>query len=123
MLSLDNGTFGCDLFKRFDAKGLVFLIFKYLKLQINGGNIFSLIIFYILLTQKCIYFHLKIYFSQFSEKQKKSLRANILNIFLVREYSTYRVVTTSRLKAPGHLVVHDNLKTFTKYNERSAQNP
>ena len=29
-----------------------------------------------------------------------------------REYSTYRVVTTSRLKATRHLVVHDNLKTF-----------
>ena len=29
------------------------------------------------------------------------------------ENSTYRVVTTSRLKAQGHLVVHDNLKTFT----------
>ena len=27
-----------------------------------------------------------------------------------REYSTYRVVTTSRLKAPRDLVVHDNLK-------------
>ena len=39
-----------------------------------------------------------------------------------REYSTYRVVTTSRPKAPRHLVVHDNLKTFTKYSERSVQN-
>ena len=37
-------------------------------------------------------------------------------------YSTYRVVTTSRLKAPRHLVVHDNLKTFTKHSERSVQN-
>ena len=33
----------------------------------------------------------------------------------VREYSTYRVVTTIRLKAPRHLVVNNNLKTFTKY--------
>ena len=30
-------------------------------------------------------------------------------------------VTTSRLKAPIPLVVHDNLKTFTKYSERSVQ--
>ena len=37
-----------------------------------------------------------------------------LDIWLSREYSTYRVVTTSRLKAKRHLVVHDNLKTFTK---------
>ena len=37
---------------------------------------------------------------------------------------TYRVVTTSRLKAPRHLVVlvHNNLKTFTKYSERSVHN-
>ena len=33
---------------------------------------------------------------------------------LIREYSTYREVTTSRLKEPRHLVVHDNLKTFLK---------
>ena len=39
-----------------------------------------------------------------------------------REYSTYSVVTTSRLTAPRQLVVHVNLKTFTKYNERSVQN-
>ena len=39
-----------------------------------------------------------------------------------REYRTYRGVTTSRLKAPIPLVVHDNLKTFTKYSERSVQN-
>ena len=37
-----------------------------------------------------------------------------------REYSTYRVVTTSRLKAPRHLVVLFNLKTFTKYSKRSV---
>ena len=36
-----------------------------------------------------------------------------------REYSTYRVFTTSRFKATRHLVVHDNLKTFTKFGERS----
>ena len=40
----------------------------------------------------------------------------------IREYSTYRVVTTSLLKAPRHLVVHDNLKTSKKYSERSVQN-
>ena len=39
-----------------------------------------------------------------------------------REYSTFRVVTTSRLKAPRPLVVHDNLKTFTKYSEHSLHN-
>ena len=44
-----------------------------------------------------------------------------------REYRPYRVVTTSRLKARRQLVVHDNLKTFnlktlTKYSERSVQN-
>ena len=33
-----------------------------------------------------------------------------------RGYSTYRVVTTNRLKAHRHLVVHDNLKMFTKYS-------
>ena len=33
-----------------------------------------------------------------------------------REYSINRVVTTSRLKAPRHLVV------LTKYSERSVQN-
>ena len=42
--------------------------------------------------------------------------------FNQRVYSKYRVVTTSRLKAPRHLVVHDNLRTFTKYSERSVQN-
>ena len=31
-----------------------------------------------------------------------------------REYSTYRVVTTTRLEALIHLAVHDNLKTFRK---------
>ena len=41
---------------------------------------------------------------------------------VVREYSTYRVVNTSRLEAPRHLVVHDNLRTFIKYSERSVQN-
>ena len=39
-----------------------------------------------------------------------------------RIYSTYRVVTTSRLKAPRRLVVHDNLKSFTKYSKRSVHN-
>ena len=41
----------------------------------------------------------------------------------LREYSTYRVVTTSRLKALRYLVVrvHDNLKAFTNYSERSVQ--
>ena len=39
-----------------------------------------------------------------------------------REYRTYRVVTTSRLKSPRHLVVHDNLNTFPKYSERSVHN-
>ena len=38
-------------------------------------------------------------------------------------YSTYRVVTTSRQKVPRHLVVHDNLKKFTKYSERSVETP
>ena len=33
------------------------------------------------------------------------------------------MVTTIRLKAPSHLVVHDNLKTFTNYSERSVQKP
>ena len=33
---------------------------------------------------------------------------------------TYRVVTASRLKALRHLVVHDNLKKFRKYIERSV---
>ena len=40
---------------------------------------------------------------------------------VAREYSTYRMVTTSRLKAPIHLVVHENLKTFTKYSELSVE--
>ena len=40
-----------------------------------------------------------------------------------REYGNYRVFTSSRLKAPRHLVEHDNLKTFTKYSERAVQNP
>ena len=44
------------------------------------------------------------------------------HIIVAREYRTYRVVTTSCLKAPRHLVVHNNLKTFTKYSERSVQN-
>ena len=42
--------------------------------------------------------------------------------FYCREYSIYRVVSTSRLEDPRHLVVHDNLKTFTEYSERSVQN-
>ena len=37
-------------------------------------------------------------------------------------YSTYRVVITSRHKAPKHLVALDNLKAFLKYSERSVQN-
>ena len=41
---------------------------------------------------------------------------------VTREYSIYRVVTTSRLKAPIHLVVHDNLKTYTKYSKSSVEN-
>ena len=40
------------------------------------------------------------------------------HIIPTRKYSTYRVVTTCRLKAPRHLVVQNNLKTFTKYSER-----
>ena len=40
-----------------------------------------------------------------------------------REYSTYRVVTTSRIKVPRHLVVHDNLKrSQNMYSECSVQN-
>ena len=38
-----------------------------------------------------------------------------------REYTTYRVVNNSRLKAPRH-VVHDILKTLTKYSERAVHN-
>ena len=34
------------------------------------------------------------------------------HIAVAIEYSTYREVTTSRLKAPRHVVVHDNLKSF-----------
>ena len=55
--------------------------------------------------------------------------ATFMLIIIVREYSTYRVhstyiVHTSRLKAQRArpLVVHDNLKTFTNYCERSVQN-
>ena len=54
-----------------------------------------------------------------------SLQSNITDgIYITLYYlpSTYRVVLTSRLKVPRHLVVHDNLKTFTKYSERSVQN-
>ena len=43
-------------------------------------------------------------------------------ILVVREYGTDRVVTTSRLKVQRHLVVQDNLKTFTKYSDCSVQN-
>ena len=39
-----------------------------------------------------------------------------------REYIPYRGVPTSRLKATRQLVVHENLKTFTKYSERTVQN-
>ena len=38
-------------------------------------------------------------------------------------YSTNRVVTTSRLKALTHLVVHDNRKTFTKYSTKFCTKP
>ena len=45
-----------------------------------------------------------------------------LYLYVSREYSTHRVVTTGRLKAPRNLVVHDNLIMFTKYSERSVHN-
>ena len=45
-----------------------------------------------------------------------------LGRMVTREYSTYRAVTISRLKTPRHLVLNDNLKTFTKYSERSVEN-
>ena len=38
----------------------------------------------------------------------------------IREYRKYREVTTSRLKSPRHLVVHDNLKTFTQPKELAS---
>ena len=44
----------------------------------------------------------------------------VFSMVVTRENNTYRVVSTSRLKAPRHLVVHDNLKAFTKYSERSV---
>ena len=41
---------------------------------------------------------------------------------IAMKFNTYiRVVTTNGLKAPRHLVVHDNLNTFTKYSESSLQ--
>ena len=42
-------------------------------------------------------------------------------VFIAESILLYRVVTNS-LKAPRHLIVHDNLKTFTKDGERSVQN-
>ena len=45
-----------------------------------------------------------------------------MSAIVAREYSAYRVVTTSRLKAASHLVIHDNLRTFTKYSESCVQN-
>ena len=38
---------------------------------------------------------------------------NVFN-FQLREYVTYRVVTTNRLKAPRHLIGHGNLKIERK---------
>ena len=52
-----------------------------------------------------------------NNKMSKQVPSQKLTRFIIdiREYSTYTVVTTSRPKAPRHMVVHDNLKTFTKY--------
>ena len=50
------------------------------------------------------------------------LTTHVFSKGLSESTTTYRVVTASRLKAPRPLVVHDNLKTFTKYSECSVQN-
>ena len=54
--------------------------------------------------------------------QDKNTKCTMYPFTVNRKY-TNRVVTTSRLKAPRHLVVHDNLKTFTKYSKRSVLKP
>ena len=41
----------------------------------------------------------------------RKLNQSSNQIITLREYSTYRVITTSRLQAPRHLVVNDNLKS------------
>ena len=53
---------------------------------------------------------------------KLVLDHHVFYVFFTPRHREYIVHTEWSLKVPRHLIVHDNLRTITKYSARSVQN-